>query len=228
MRLVGSGPGDITPDGCAVEFYALLPTMGEPETVHAAVPPGASILELGCGTGRILRRLAERGHPVHGVDESAAMLAYLHDLPTTQSTIEGLDLGRIFDVVLLASTMINADPDLRAAFLATCRRHVAPSGVVVFQQCSPGWFDTVTQSPEAVVGNIRRVIRSARPVGSRLDVVVDYHVDDRTWTHEFPRYRIGDAELSTELTRAGLRLDRWLTDDRSWFTARPLKMSPTE
>ena len=43
----------MTNDGCAVEFYALLPPMGEPEIVHAAVPAGASILELGCGTGRI-------------------------------------------------------------------------------------------------------------------------------------------------------------------------------
>jgi SAM-dependent methyltransferase len=228
MRLVGSGPGDITPDGCAVEFYALLPTTGEPETVHEAVSPGASIVELGCGTGRILRRLAELGHPVHGVDESPAMLAYLHDLPTTRSTIEDLDLRRVFDVVLLASTMINADPDLRSAFLTTCRRHVAPDGVVVIQQSSPSGFDTVKESEEAVVGDIRRVIRSARRVGSRLDVVVDYHVGDRTWTHEFPRYRIGDAELTADLARAGLRFDRWLTDDHCWFTARPLEMRPTE
>ena len=35
---VGTGPGVITNDGCAVEFYALLPTFGEPEIVHAAVP----------------------------------------------------------------------------------------------------------------------------------------------------------------------------------------------
>jgi SAM-dependent methyltransferase len=184
------------------------------------VPPGASILELGCGTGRILRRLAELGHPVHGVDESPAMLAYLHDLPTTQSTIEELNLDRRFDVVLLASTMINADPALRSAFLATCRRHVAPGGSVVFQQSSASVFDTAEEAEETV-GDIRRVIRSARQVGSRLDLVIDYHVGDRTWTHEFPRYRIGDAELTSDLARAGLRFDRWLTDDRIWFTARP-------
>lgn len=50
----GTGPGVITPDGCAVDFYALLPPMGEPEIIAAAAPPGASILELGCGTGRLL------------------------------------------------------------------------------------------------------------------------------------------------------------------------------
>jgi SAM-dependent methyltransferase len=223
MRLVGRGPGDITPDGCAVEFYALLPPMGEAEIVHEAVPGGASILELGCGTGRILRRLTVLGHAVHGVDESPAMLTYLPDLPTTSSKIEELNLGRTFDVVLLASTMINADPDVRSAFLATCRRHVAPDGLVVFQQSSPSWFESVDES-EAVVGDIRRVIRSAQRSDSRVDVVVDYHVGDRTWTHEFPRYRIGDAELASDLAGAGLRFDRWLTEDHAWFTARPVSV----
>jgi 2-polyprenyl-3-methyl-5-hydroxy-6-metoxy-1,4-benzoquinol methylase len=85
----GTGPGAITSDGCAVEFYALLPTFGEPGIVHAAVPPGASILELGCGTGRILRPLAALGHPVTGVDDSPDMLARVADLPRTCGSATG-------------------------------------------------------------------------------------------------------------------------------------------
>ncbi|MDQ5854560.1 MAG: class I SAM-dependent methyltransferase, partial [Chloroflexota bacterium] len=54
-------------------------------------------LELGCGTGRILRPLAELGHPVLGVDESPAMLAHLGDLPCVCSPIETLRLDRTFD-----------------------------------------------------------------------------------------------------------------------------------
>jgi SAM-dependent methyltransferase len=67
----------ITPDGCSVELYALLPPMGEPEVVHAAVPAGASILELGAGAGRVTHRLVALGHPVVAVDESAEMLAQI-------------------------------------------------------------------------------------------------------------------------------------------------------
>jgi hypothetical protein len=52
----GTGPGAITEDGCAVDFSALLPTFGEPEIVHAAAGEGASILELGCGTGFLTLR----------------------------------------------------------------------------------------------------------------------------------------------------------------------------
>ena len=217
---VGSGPGEITPDGCAVDFYALLPPMGEPAIVHSAVPEGASIVELGCGTGRILRPLADLGHPVFGVDESPAMLAHLTDLPAACSAIETLRLDRTFDAVLLASTMLNTDPAQRRAFLAACRRHVGPQGVVVIQQSAPSWFDTVAPSEEEHDG-IRRVVRSVRRDGSRVDVVVEYHVGDRMWTHAWDSYQISPEELAGDLASAALRFHRWLTDDHAWFTARP-------
>ena len=122
---VGTGPGAITNDGCAVEFYARLPAFGEAEIVHAAVPPGASVLELGCGTGRILRPLAALGHPVTGVDDSPAMLDRSPDLPGVCAAIETVRLDRAFDVVLLASTLINADPGTRRGFLAATGAVVA-------------------------------------------------------------------------------------------------------
>jgi hypothetical protein len=55
----GSGPGVITPDGCAVELYSMLPPGPDPEIVHAAVaPPPSSILELGAGAGRVTHPLS--------------------------------------------------------------------------------------------------------------------------------------------------------------------------
>jgi SAM-dependent methyltransferase len=223
-RPAGTGPGEITPDGCAVDFYALLPPMGEPEIVHAAVPAGASILELGCGTGRLLRPLAALGHPVLGVDESPAMLARIPHLPTACSPIESLRLAERFGAVLLASTMVNSGPALRREFLATCRHHAAPGGVVVIQQNPPGWFDT-TQPSERVVGDIRRVVRSARREGPRLHLLTEYHVGDRVWTHAWGSYLIGDQELRADLASAGLEFGRWLTGDHAWFTAHPADAS---
>jgi len=57
----GTGPGVITPDGCSVEFYARITAMGEPAIVHDAVRPGASILELGSGTGQLTHPLVALG-----------------------------------------------------------------------------------------------------------------------------------------------------------------------
>jgi SAM-dependent methyltransferase len=220
---VGTGPGAITNDGCAVEFYARLPAFGEAEIVHAAVPPGASVLELGCGTGRILRPLAALGHPVTGVDDSPDMLARSPDLPTICSPIRALRLDRAFDVVLLASTLINADPGTRRGFLAAVRRHLRGDGTAVFQQSPPAWFEAY-QRAERVrddPGGIRRIIRSARWEPPRLRTEIEYQVGGSVWTHAWTSYRIGDEELARDLASAGLRLGDWLTGDRAWFTARP-------
>ena len=219
----GTGPGAITSDGCAVEFYALLPAFGEPEIVHAAVPPGASILELGCGTGRILRPLAALGHPVTGVDDSPDMLARLPDLPTACSPIQSLRLDRRFDAVLLASTMINTDPAARREFLATVRRHLRDDGVAVFQQNPPHWFETFKDSEPVRddPGGIRRVVREARWEPPRLHLTVEYQASGTIWTHAWTSYQISEQQLASGLAEAGLRFSDWLTDDHAWFTARP-------
>lgn len=217
----GSGPGDITKDGCAVEFYALLPTFGEPEIVHDAIPAAAAVLELGCGTGRILRPLATLGHPALGADESAAMLARIPDLPTVCSPIETLRLSQRFGAVLLASTMINVDPALRQAFLATCHHHLAGDGIAVFQQNPPSWFATIEQAPRVreEQGGIRRIVRSARRAGSRVHLEVEYQVGRQVWAHAWTTHEIGEEELRSGLSAAGLRFGRWLTSDHAWFTA---------
>jgi SAM-dependent methyltransferase len=222
-RNVGTGPGEITSDGCAVDFYVLLPSFGEAEIVHSAVGDGASVLELGCGTGRILRPLARLGHPVLGVDESPAMLARIPDLPTACSTIEDLRLDRAFAAVLLASNMINVDPALRADFLATCRRHLQPGGVAVFQQHAPAWFADVEHVPRVNddPADIRRIVRSVRREPPRIFVQVEYQVGDRVWTHAWTAYEIDERELEQNLGAAGLRFGRWLSDDHAWFAATP-------
>ena len=220
---VGTGPGDITPDGCAVDFYALLPTFGEPEIVHAALPDGASILELGCGTGRVLRPLAQLGHPVLGVDESPAMLARIPDLPTVCSPIEMLRLGQKFDAVLLASTMINVPPPQRHAFLATCRNHLRPDGIAIFQQNPPAWFETFGQAPREREdpGGIRRLVRTARRDPPLIHIEVEYQVAGQVWTHAWASSEISDDELRMDLAAAGLLYGHALTEDTAWFTAHP-------
>jgi hypothetical protein len=44
------------------------------------IPPGVLSLELMCGYGRLLVPLAAAGAKVHGVDQSAAMLARCEDM----------------------------------------------------------------------------------------------------------------------------------------------------
>ena len=154
----------ITPDGCAVDFYARVTARGEPEIVHGAAGPGAWILELGCGAGRIAHPLVALGHPVVAVDESPEMLAHVRGAEKVCARIEHLALGRRFDVVLLASHLINTDDTAqRTAFLAACRDHVAGDACVIIQQQAPGWFASATDAEYVRDGIIFRVRNVSRP-----------------------------------------------------------------
>ena len=216
---IGTGPGAITPDGCAVDLYALLPHGGEAQIVHSAIPGGASVLELGCGTGRILRPLAELGHPVVGVDESPQMLARAGDLETVHSPIETLDLPRRFDAALMASTLINTpEPGVRHAMLATARRHLARGGRVVIQRHSPSWFDSVGPSTVKREG-IRYAVGEVRRDGPLLTTTVGYDVGTRRWTHTFTTRLVTDEELADLLRDSGFGDIAWLSDDRTWLAA---------
>jgi len=138
----------VAPDGSPVEVYALLPDRGEAELVAAALPPPASVLELGCGTGRVTRQLAALGYAVTAVDESAEMLAHVRGAETVQARIEDLDLHRRFDLVLLASNLLSTGEPQRRAFLDACRRH---SDTVVVETLPLGWRP---KGDESVLGDV--------------------------------------------------------------------------
>jgi SAM-dependent methyltransferase len=218
----GSGPGVIAPDGCAVELYALLPPMGEPEVVHGAVPAGASILELGAGAGRMTHRLVELGHPVVAVDESPEMLARVRGAETVRAAIQDLDLGRRFDVVLLASFLVNVpDGDLRRRFLLACRRHVGGGGQVLLQRHPPAWFEEAAAGERTSGAITFRLHDLRRPAPGLLEATVEYQVRERVWTQWFRTRRLDDGELAAALAEAGLVVDAYLTGDGSWVRAVP-------
>jgi SAM-dependent methyltransferase len=201
------------PDGSPVEVYARLPELGEGEIVASVLPAGASVLELGCGTGRITRQLVRLGYRVIAVDESAEMLAHVRDAETAQAQIEGLDLGRRFDAVLLASNLVTAEPAQRRAFLETCRRH---ADVVVCEGLPLAWSP---EDGETVLGEVVSRLRVESVEDGLVRGDMEYESDGETWRHSFEmRVFADEAELSAALAEAGLRLERWL--DARWFTAR--------
>jgi SAM-dependent methyltransferase len=219
----GTGPGPIAPDGCAVEFYALFPDTGESRIVHEAAGPGASVLELGCGAGRVTRPLTALGHAVVAVDESPDMLARVTGAETVCSSIEDLRLGRRFDAVLLSSNLINVpDDDVRTAMLATCRAHVADAGHVIVQQHPPAWFDVAGDRERTHEGMILRLRDVTRPAAGLLSGTAEYVVGDRRWTQTFTARQLSEPVLASSLAAAGLCLDRYLTADQGWFRAVPV------
>lgn len=201
------------PDGSPVEVYALLPELGEGDVVAQAVPAGATILELGCGTGRMTRQLVRLGYRVTAVDESAEMLAHVEGAETVHAPIEGLELGRRFDAVLFASNLIASEPERRRAFLETCRRH---ADLVVVEGLELGWEPADNESR---LGEVVSRLNVERIEGGVVRGSVEYAARGREWRHEFAMRVFSDqAELDAALAAAGLLFERWL--DRRWFIAR--------
>lgn len=104
-----------------------------------------SVLDAGCGTGRVAIELARRGLTVVGVDIDAAMLAtarrkapeldwYREDLAavTIPGTADAASGPRLFDAAVMAgNVMIFVQPGREGAVVANVARHLRPGGLLV-------------------------------------------------------------------------------------------------
>src|SRR4051794_30468374 len=98
--------------GASAAFYDVITAAdvaltGDVERYASLVPPGGSVLELGSGTGRVARQLAENGFEVVGLELSAAMLDQAERrrpanlrLAYVAADMRQFDLGRTFDAVI--------------------------------------------------------------------------------------------------------------------------------
>ncbi|MER7735459.1 class I SAM-dependent methyltransferase [Streptomyces erythrochromogenes] len=220
----GTGPGAVTPDGCAVELYARLPVGAEPDIVAGAVSPGAHILELGCGAGRVTHPLLERGFTVTAVDESQEMLDRMRGARAIRSAIEDLDLGESFDVVMLASFLVHAaGVEVRRALLRTCVRHLAADGCVLIQREGEDWHTNLPRERVDPGGFTVRIV-SAEPTGDGANSVhAEYEFPDAVWTQTFVSRPLTDEQFEEALAEVGLKVDRYLTEDKTWARSRAFR-----
>ncbi|WP_416984076.1 class I SAM-dependent methyltransferase [Streptomyces sp. T028] len=216
----GTGPGAITPDGCAVEFYSRLPVRDEPDIISAAVPAGSHILELGSGVGRVTHALLERGFTVTAVDESPEMLERVRGARTLCTSIENLDLDETFDVVMLASFLVHSgDTEVRRGLLRACAQHVADGGCVLIQREGADYHTNLPRERADPKGFTLRMV-SSEPVGDGVHSVhSEFVFPDATWTQTFLARPLTKDQFEEALAEAGLRVDRYLTEDGIWVRA---------
>jgi len=107
---------------------------------------GGPVLELGCGTGRVLLPIAALGIPCVGVDASPAMLAALRaknpppNLELVEGRMETFDLGaRRFRLVTapFRAFLHLLDTASQLSALANIRRHLESGGAFAFDIFDP-------------------------------------------------------------------------------------------
>lgn len=127
----------------AARYYDLNPNPlnDVPFYVEHLPGPGARVLELGCGTGRVSIPLAQRCGFLHGLDLSGAMLDLCREkiartglsaerIVVELSDISNFDLGTQFDLIIAPFRVIqNLETDEQLDGLFRCiRTHLAPEG----------------------------------------------------------------------------------------------------
>ena len=214
----GEGPGAQTKDGCSVELYRRSRYAGEIEHLVEYLGPGVSVLELGCGAGRITRRLLSLGCAVTAVDNSAEMLAYApSEACLVRADIEELNLGKTFDVVMLPSGLINHPVDaVRGAFLAAAAMHLSQTGLFLLQRQDPTWLASAVVGPASESDGLTTWIESVSRADGIVVMTLRYTDGTEEWRHSFSLSEVDDASLQSQLAGAGFDLIEWLDDRRRW------------
>lgn len=179
------------------------------------------IVDLGCGTGLLARKLIDAGYGVFGVDISEAMIEIARErVPEAEFRV-----GSLFEVgiphceaVTAISEVLNYlfDPENEDLGLSRVFRRVhdslAPGGVFVFDVLGPGqvppgtrakgfgvgedWAALSEREENAERGTMERRIVSFRRVGEYYRRIDEVH-----------RVRLYDpSELAAELERTGFRV----------------------
>jgi SAM-dependent methyltransferase len=184
--------------------------------LHLAEVAGPRVLELGCGSGRLLAPLAAAGNRVVGVDSSAAMLKRAHarmlsDIQRGQVTLVQGDMQNMadispgsFDLVIipLNGLLHVDDPDGQRRVLGEAARLLRPGGLLA--------VDLLHAVPDALAAFDGRVMHE----GSWADgsgVVAKFSARTVDWTNQL---------IATEVWYDEIRANGALSRHRTEFTMR--------
>ncbi len=173
-----------------------------PFYVKLAVASGGPVLEMGCGTGRILLPTARAGVRAHGMDASPDMLTRLRKslanepaevrrrVSLTRGDIRRARVGRRFALVtapfrVAQHLLERAD---QRAWLRNVHRHLRPGGALCFDVFQPDYrYVADSRGPEVDVDRTdpatgRRVRRTSHtvphPEMQRIEVHFQWLVED--------------------------------------------------
>src|SRR5712664_273902 len=214
----------------AVPLYAARQDVGF--YVEEAKRARGTVLEVGCGTGRILLPIARAGCSIVGVDSSRQMLERCRaKLAGEPAAVQGrvrlvlremrdLTLGATYALIIapfrVLQHLTTVDDQLRC--LEVIARDLAPNGRLVFDVFNPAFAKLVEadgiereDTPEQRLPDGRTFRRAWRVARVRwIDQVSEseliYYVDGKRYVQAFEMRWYLAAELRHLLARAGFRV----------------------
>jgi len=191
-------------------------------------------LDVGCGTGTLLREARERGHRgrLVGLDPAAAMLAHARkrtDIEWIEGDLTTVVFDEAFDLIVMtghAFQTLLSDAEISAA-LCAIRAALSPGGAFAFETRNPDARAWETWTPD----HPARVTIDGAAVTDVREVVAPFDGARVSFTHTFssPAWPaplksrstlrfLSAGELAAALRRAGLRIDAQFGDwDRAPF-----------
>jgi SAM-dependent methyltransferase len=193
------------------------------------------VLDIGCGTGTLLRRAREAGHSgrLCGLDPAESMLTLARRCPDVEwvcGTLPEAGFTAEFDLLIMtghAFQVLLTDDDVRS-LLAAARRALAPGGHLAFETRNPrhraweGWTPDDLVEVRDAEGRTVRVWHEVEEVRGQYVTFTERYARD-----DWPEPVVGRdtlrflpaEELDHLLTEAGFVVDERYGDwDRSLMT----------
>lgn len=124
-----------------------------------------SVLDAGCGTGRVAIELHRRGMQTVGVDLDPEMLAAAQanapELEWVEADLNTFELGRSFDAAVLAgNVLLFVESGREASVVARVSAHLAPGGLFICGfQVRAGGYGPADVDRDATAAGLRFVAR---------------------------------------------------------------------
>jgi SAM-dependent methyltransferase len=203
-------------------------TEGDVDFYRRVASGASTVLELGCGDGRIARALAADGVEVVALDTLAEALAkgrsakHGEEVTWVLGSMDEFDLGRTFERIIAPYNAVYCltTREAQGACFAAVANHLAPDGYFVFDCWSAEQFHAEADEDEAiepelvaeieVSGAAYRVFESSRwdREAHFLDVTYSYEPLDggEPVVAKIPQRYLLLAELGSLIEDAGLEL----------------------
>jgi SAM-dependent methyltransferase len=230
-------PGDAREDRLysdpeLVQFYDLDNDWGPDNALCARMAAEArSVLDLGCGTGRLAAAIADGTRDVVGADPAAAMLEVARQRPGGEKVewIEAdarrLRLNRRFDLIVLTghAFQVFLTPADQAAALKTIALHLNPRGRFIFDSRNPAAEEWREWTPETsrwelthpTLGLVEAWNDAAHDPATGIVTYETHYRIVASGRHLMASSQIrftAKAELEALIAEAGLHVTSWLGD----------------